>query len=104
MELYFARLLAHYYYQHLKTLQNILEKNNTKYLYKNKISFMDLALFPLVRQYKIADISFFNENIDIKLVNIWLENLINAIFFQNIMYKYEVWNSDANPVYFENSL
>ena len=45
-----------------------------------------------------------NENIDIKLVNIWLENLINAIFFKNIMYKYEVWNSGADPVYFENSL
>ena len=90
--------------KHLKTLQNILEKNNSKYLYKNKISFIDLALFPLVRQYKIADISFFNENIDIKLVNIWLENLINAIFFKNIMYKYEVWNSASNPVYFENSL
>ena len=90
--------------KHLKTLQNVLEKNNSKYLYRNKISFIDLALFPLVRQYKIADISFFNENIDIKLVNIWLENLINAVFFKNIMYKYEVWNSDANPVYFENSL
>ena len=65
---------------------------------------MDLALFPLVRQYKIADVYFFNKNIDLKLVNIWLENLINAMFFKNIMYKYEVWNSDANPVYFENSL
>ena len=65
---------------------------------------MDLALFPLVRQYKIADVGFFNENIDLKLVNIWLENLINAMFFKNIMYKYEVWKSDANPVYFENSL
>ena len=90
--------------KHLKTLQNILEKNNSKYLYKNKISFMDLALFPLVRQFKIADFSFFNENINIKLVNIWLENLINTIFFKNIMYKYEVWNSGDNPVYFENSL
>ena len=90
--------------KHLKTLQNILQKNNSKYLYKNKISFMDLALFPLVRQYKIADVYFFNENIDLKLVNIWLENLINAMFFKNIMYKYEVWNSNANPVYFENSL
>ena len=90
--------------KHLRSLQNILEKNNSKYLYKNKISFIDLALFPLIRQYKIADISFFNENIDIKLVNMWLENLINTIFFKNIMYKYAVWNSDANPVYFENSL
>ena len=90
--------------KHLRNLQNILEKNNSKYLYKNKISFIDLALFPLIRQYKIADISFFNENIDIKLVNMWLENLINTIFFKNIMYKYAVWNSDANPVYFENSL
>jgi glutathione S-transferase len=88
----------------LKTLQNILEKNNAKYLYKNKISIIDLALFPLVRQYKIADISFFNQNIDVKLVNIWLENLINAIFFKNIMYKYHVWHSGDNPVYFENNL
>lgn len=90
--------------KHLKTLQNILEKNKAEYLYKNKISFLDIALFPLVRQYKIADISFFNENNEIKLVNIWLENLINAIFFKNIMYKYEVWNAGDNPVYFENNL
>ena len=89
--------------KHLKTLQNVLEKNNSKYLYKNKISFIDLALFPLVRQYKIADFSFFNENNNIKLLNIWLENIVNTIFFKKIMYKYKVWNSDANPVYFENS-
>ena len=90
--------------KYLKTLQNILEKNNYKFLYKNKISFLDIAIFPLIRQYKIVDISFFNENNEIKLVNIWLENIINTIFFKDIMYKYEVWNPGDNPIYFENSL
>ena len=89
---------------YLKSLQNILEKNNTKYLYKNKISFLDLALFPIVRQFKIADINYFNNSSEINLVNAWLENLINTIFFKNIMYKYEVWQPEKTPIYIENNL
>ena len=89
---------------YLKSLQNILEKNNTEYLYKNKISFLDLALFPIVRQFKIADINYFNNSSEINLVNAWLENLINTIFFKNIMYKYEVWQPEKTPIYIENNL
>ena len=87
--------------KHLKILEKILLKNNFKYLYKNKISILDLALFPLIRQFKIADTEFFEKNKELPLLNIWLKNLINTMFFKNIMYKYKVWNSNNAPIYFQ---
>ena len=87
--------------KHLKVLEQMLLKNNSKYLYKNKISFLDLALFPLIRQFKIADADFFEKNKELTKLNIWLNNLINTIFFKNIMYKYEIWNSNNAPIYFQ---
>ena len=86
---------------HLKMLEKILLKNNSTYLYKNKFSILDLALFPLIRQFKIADSDFFEKNTELTLLNNWLHNLINTIFFKNIMYKYEVWNSNNAPIYFQ---
>ncbi|MAH89062.1 MAG: hypothetical protein CMJ06_03335 [Pelagibacterales bacterium] len=87
--------------EHLKVLEKLLLKNNSKYLYKNTISILDLALFPLIRQFKIADPSFFEKNIELTALNVWLTNLINTIFFKNIMYKYEVWNLNDAPIYFQ---
>ena len=87
--------------KHLKILEKILLNNNSNYLYKNKISILDLALFPLIRQFKIADSEFFEKNKELTLLNDWLNNLINAIFFKNIMYKYDVWNSNNVPIYFK---
>ena len=86
--------------KHLKVIEKMLLKNNSKYLYKNKISILDLALFPLIRQFKIADSSFFEKNKELIALNVWLNSLINTIFFKNIMYKYEVWNSNNAPIYF----
>ena len=86
--------------EHLKILEKILLKNNSNYLYRNKISILDLALFPLIRQFKIADSEFFEKNKELTLLNGWLNNLINTIFFKNIMYKYDVWNSNNAPIYF----
>ena len=89
---------------YLKELQIILKENHSKYLYNNRLSILDLAIFPLVRQFKIADHIFFENTNEINLVKIWLENLVNSIFFKNIMYKYEVWKLNNNPVFFEKSL
>ena len=71
------------------------------YLHKNKLSILDLALFPLIRQFKIADPEWFDNNKKLTIVKKWLENLINSIFFKKVMYKYALWNKSDAKVYLD---
>ena len=45
----------------LVEIESILKKNKTLYLY-NKLSIVDLCIFPLVRQFRIADEKWFDSN------------------------------------------
>lgn len=84
---------------YLKELQIILKENHSKYLYNNRLSILDLAIFPLVRQFKIADPIWFN-NLELEALKKWLDNLINSIFFKKVMYKYDIWNKSNTKVFF----
>ncbi len=74
--------------------------NKKLYLHNNKLSIMDLALFPLIRQFRNADTEWFDNNKNIIHIKKWLENLINSIFFKKVMYKYALWNKNDNKVFY----
>ena len=40
----------------------MLKKVNHLYLYNNKLSIIDLCIFPLIRQFRIADEKWFDNN------------------------------------------
>ena len=86
----------------LNEIEEVLKENT--YLYQNKISILDLCIFPLIRQFKIADIEWFRNNQRLKNINSWLEGILNEDFFKIIMRKYKPWESSKAPEYFSYDL
>ena len=82
--------------KYLEYLNSLLLKNKSNYLYKERISILDISIFPFVRQFKIADPIWFNDKLELTEVKIWLDNLINSIFFKKVMYKYPLWTDDID--------
>lgn len=77
---------------------------NLSFLYQDKLSILDLCIFPFVRQYKIADANWFTSNKELSKVNKWLDRILNLEFFNIIMKKYKPWNSSHNPILFSSYL
>ena len=73
-------------------------------MYENKISIIDLCIFPLVRQFKITDEDWFNNNARLTNINKWLHRIINLDFFNEIMKKYKPWKKNNSPEFFSNNL
>ena len=87
--------------KYLEELNEILLDNKGYFLYKESISVLDISIFPLVRQFKIADPIWFN-NLELAALKKWLDNLINSIFFKKVMYKYSVWKNTDDKEFFHN--
>ena len=87
--------------KYLEQLNEILLNNKGFFLYKESISILDISIFPLVRQFKIADPIWFN-NLELEALKKWLDNLINSIFFKKVMYKYTVWKNTNDKEFFHN--
>ena len=58
------------------------------------------SILPFIRQYRIANIDWFDERKDISKVQIILNNFLNSELFAEIMKKYDVWEEGDNLVYF----
>ena len=86
---------------HLSYLQSHFLENSL-YLNGSKISILDLALFPLIRQFRLADINYFENNRNIKKTREWLEVLTTSSLFNDIMHKYSVWQKGQKTQYFFN--
>ena len=82
----------------LLKLESILDKDG--WIFSQNINKLDIAILPFIRQFKIADPEWFENQIDILKVNKLHNKFINSDLFKNIMFKYEVWNSDSKAVYF----
>ena len=71
-------------------------------MYKEELSILDISIFPLIRQFRIADQNWFDTNQELFEVKKWLDNLINSIFFKKVMYKYPVWNNSEKKSFFHH--
>ena len=65
--------------------------SNTKYLLRDSISIVDIAIFPFVRQFANVDYQWFDDNYN-KLTS-WLEKISSSDLFIQIMKKYEIWSN-----------
>lgn len=81
-------------------LNTQLKEKNSIYIYKDKLSIIDISIFPFVRQFRIADIEWFDRNKKLQFVNRWLNNLVTSKFFSKVMMKYKVWQKDGEKFYF----
>jgi len=82
----------------LLKLESILDKDG--WIFSQNINKLDIAILPFIRQFKIADPEWFENQIDILKVNTLLNKFLHSDLFKNIMYKYEVWTTDSKAVFF----
>jgi len=85
----------------LTELKNLLNKN--KFLLGSKITFLDVALFPFVRQFAFVDQEWFfdlelNKN-NKKLIK-WLNYFLANDIFLSVMKKYKPWSKENKKILF----
>ena len=66
------------------------ELQNSKYIFDDEISYIDISLLPFIRQFRIADNEWFDE-LPYENVKSWLSNFLNSELLKSIMYKYDLW-------------
>ena len=80
---------------HRKKCLSFIEKvnselQNSKYIFDDAISHIDISLLPFIRQFRIADNEWFDE-LPYENVKSWLSNFLNSELLKSIMYKYDLW-------------
>ena len=81
--------------------QNI---SDSKWIFSDKVSLLDISILPFIRQFKIADNDFFFNQKYSKVIKL-LNQFEDSSLFQQIMNKYDVWNaSDNNSALFPKAL
>ena len=80
--------------EYLIKLNQLLECN--QYLLTNKLLFVDVAIFPFIRQCANVDKYWFKDTYA-KLAN-WLNNIIESKLFISVMDKYLEYNSSQRPL------
>ncbi len=81
----------------LSRLELLLNENT--FLYSDKPSLADMAIFPFIRQFVFVDKEWFDQTQYTKL-QAWLENLLNEPLFLSIMQKYHPWKPGNIPLQF----
>ena len=62
--------------------------------------FSDFAILPFIRQYRIADIAWFDSCTEVPKVKTWLNEFLNWDGFKNIMGKYPQWQEGQEGIQF----
>ena len=72
---------------------SLLEKelNEKNWLKSKNPNFVDIAILPFIRQFRIADTHWFDNDFGLKNVKNWLENFLNSRIFIDIMGKRLFW-------------
>ena len=65
------------------------------YLMGERLSWIDIAIFPFIRQFSMVNPSEF-ESLPFLALKQWLENRIDSELFHSVMNKYPVWIDNAN--------
>ena len=71
----------------------------TKFLYDNKISILDISILPFIRQFRIADMKWFDT---LKKPNTqkWLMAFLDSDLFKGVMIKYPQWKDGDEKIFF----
>ena len=82
----------------LINLENLI--SNEGWIFGSKINKLDISILPFIRQFRIADIEWFDKQNKIKGVQKILFNFLDSNLFKEVMYKYDVWEENAEPQFF----
>ena len=82
----------------LINLENLI--SNEGWILGGKINKLDISILPFIRQFRIADIEWFDKQNKIKGIQKILFNFLDSNLFKEVMYKYDVWEENAEPQFF----
>jgi glutathione S-transferase len=71
-----------------------IKLNKTTFLLANSITFVDMAVFPFIRQFAFVDKNWFDAS-KYKKLQKWLEILLNTSLFNDVMKKHPVWSRES---------
>ena len=66
------------------------ELNNSEYIFDDNISYADIVLLPFIRQFRIADIDWFDA-LPYNNLKKWLSSFLDSYLLNSIMKKYDLW-------------
>ena len=77
----------------------IIEKqiSNKKWFYSDHINKIDICILPFIRQFRIADPAWFDNNSEFPKVQKWLNNFLDSSLLKNVMVSYDLWKTE-HPV------
>ena len=81
----------------LQELDNLLE--NSRFLLGEKITMVDIALFPFIRQFAFVDKNWFGQSPYKKLQG-WLNHFLQLKLFAEVMKKYPKWSPGNDIIEF----
>ena len=84
----------------LKILYKIEDVLDIGWLNGETPGFSDFAILPFIRQYRIANIAWFDSCTAIPKVKSWLNEFLNWDGFKNIMEKYPQWQEGQEGIQF----
>lgn len=84
----------------LKKLNAILE--NQKFLFNDKVTIADIAIFPFIRQFANTNREWFYA-LPYKPLQNWLKHHLESEHFSSIMQKYSLWNENSDPIYWPSN-
>ena len=82
----------------LINLENLISSEG--WILGSKINKLDISILPFIRQFRIADIEWFDKQNKIKGIQKILFNFLDSNLFKEVMYKYDVWEENAEPQFF----
>ena len=81
----------------IESLNN--ELNNSKYIFDNNISYVDIVLLPFIRQFRIADMEWF-DSLPYDNIKDWLSKFLDSFLLNIIMKKYDLWKEGDVSIVF----
>ena len=73
----------------------------SQFLYDDKISALDISILPFIRQFRIADMNWFDSLAKPNIQN-WLMKFLESKLFKSIMIKYDKWEKGDEKIFFPN--
>ena len=81
-------------------LKNCYNSKKDLFLVDAKETLADWAIWPFVRQFRIADITSFDQNSDLKFLRSWLNYFLNHNNYPIVMRKNKPWDNQTEPIFF----
>lgn len=81
--------------QILKSIEKQI--SNKKWFYSDHINKIDICILPFIRQFRIADPTWFDSNSEFPKIQKWLNNFLDSSLLKSVMVGSEVWET-GHPV------